>query len=394
MLNPDALILGGKLDPEAIAAAAGDAGLAQALASPRGDLADAGLAIAAGLAGRAPIPALTALLDRDDLAGQAAAWALARHDAEAATLAAIVDGGIDIRTNGYLSLATRIALGKASKDLGDALAGRIADEIARAKAKRTGLGDQALRALAMLGDPRCADLIQQVQDSDPYTDKFELQRLRKAVANGGRDSDSNAELKRDWTEVFADHLAVPAEAVPVAADEADADDAHRADPRNVDGEEEAPADGAEDAPADAQGAPPAPIDWKAFLTSPEAAALPENIRPLAGQLGPLLEQLAVRAIGAPLTDLSGQELAALLLQVLPQALPPQHVQAALSPQALHAYQAMAKHFAATGQATHGEDLLQGVKLVRQQLQAQIRASGMLGGPDYSDPDETKPVTKA
>lgn len=393
MLNPDALVLGGKLDPEAVAAAAADAGLARALAAPRGDLADAGLAIAAGLAARADIPALVALLDRDDLAGQAAAWALARLDAEAATLAAIAEGGIDLRTNGYLSLATRIALGKASPGLGDALAGRIADEIARARAKRTGLGDQALRGLAMLGDARCTDLIQQVQDADPYTDKFELQRLRKAVADGGRDGESIADLRRDWTEIFAEHLAVPAEAVPVADDAGTAADADAA--RSADADADAdPADLPADGTEAGAGVPPAPIDWKAFLASPEAAALPEKVRPLAGQLGPLLEQLAVRAIGAALTDLSGQELAALLLQVLPQALPPQHVQAALSPQALHAYQAMAKYFASTGQATHGEDLLAGVKLVRQQLQAQIRASGMLGGPDYSDPDEAKPVTKA
>jgi hypothetical protein len=139
----------------------------------------------------------------------------------------------------------------------------------------------------------------------------------------------------------------------------------------------------------AEGEPPAavPIDWADFLASPEATALPAAGQTLIKQLGPLLEQLAVRAINAPLTDLTGQELAAMLLQVLPQALPPQHLQTALGPQAINGYQALAKYLARTGAATHGDQLLQGVKLVRQQLQAQIRQSGILGGPDYRDPDE-------
>nr|MBA3686260.1 hypothetical protein [Planctomycetota bacterium] len=130
-----------------------------------------------------------------------------------------------------------------------------------------------------------------------------------------------------------------------------------------------------------------PIDWKEFHASPEATALPAAVKTLTAQLGPLLEQLAVRAINAPLTDLSGQEFAALLLQVLPQALPPQHVQAALSPQALVGYQALLKYLARTGLATHGDDLVQGLKLVREQLRQQMRQAGILNGPDYSDPDE-------
>jgi hypothetical protein len=65
------------------------------------------------------------------------------------------------------------------------------------------------------------------------------------------------------------------------------------------------------------------------------------------------------------------------------------VQAALSPQALIGYQALGKFLARTGAATNGEDLVQGVKLVRQELQAQMRQSGILNGPDYADPDEPK-----
>ena len=30
-------------------------------------------------------------------------------------------------------------------------------------------------------------------------------------------------------------------------------------------------------------------------------------------------------------------------------------------------------------------------IVREQLQEQVRASGMLGGPDFSDPDEALPL---
>jgi hypothetical protein len=150
------------------------------------------------------------------------------------------------------------------------------------------------------------------------------------------------------------------------------------------------------APAEAQfeeaGEPPVPIDWAAFLASPEAQALTEASRQLAAKLGPLLEQFAVQAIQAPLADLSGQEFLALLLQGLPQALPPQHVQMALSPQAINGYQAIFKYFARVGLSTHGEELVAAIKEVRKLMTQQMRQSGMLGGPDYSDPDD-KPVKK-
>ncbi len=132
-----------------------------------------------------------------------------------------------------------------------------------------------------------------------------------------------------------------------------------------------------------------PIDWKAFIASPEAAKLPPASQSLVKQLGPALEQLAIRAIQAPLTDLTGQEFAALILQVLPQALPQQAVQVALSPPAFNAYQALARWLVSSGAATHGEELVQGVKLARKEVAEQIRSSGILGGPDYSDPDEPK-----
>lgn len=412
MLNPTELVRDEQLVVPAITAAAKDAAaITAALATVHGDARDAALAIAAGLAeAQGAQDALLALLDRDDLAGTAAAWALAHLDSEAAVLAAITAGGIDVRTHGYASLTRRAALGRASAGLADALAARVADENERARAKRTGLGDQALRGLAVLGDARCTELIQQVQDADPYTDKFELQRLRKAVSDGGRDSETISEHKQAWTETFAAHLAVDAPATPAAP----AADAVRTAPAPIPpppaGRGQAAADPLDDAafaaddgavgdemggdePADGEGLPaPKPIDWKAFAASPEALALPDQVRALAVQLGPLLEQLAVRAIGVGLADLSGQELAALLLQVLPQALPPQHVQAALSPQALHGYQGIARHLHAIGSAAHGEDLLAGIAMVREALIAQMRRAGILNGPDYTDPD-AKPASK-
>jgi len=411
MLNPADLVRDGKLLPEAITRAAADPSVAQALgAAPTDPAQAAALAIAAGLAKAAAAqPALVALLGRDDLAGTAAGWALAQLDSEAAVLAAIEDGGMDLRQNGYHSLAVRAALGRAGAGVPAALAARVAAENARAQKKLTGLGEHALRPLAILGAPGTDALIQQVLESDPYTDKFELQRLRKAVADGGRDRDSHALLGGAWTTAFADHLwsepapvaaaPVPAKPTPTAAKPPLGAAAQKPVPPPKPSTPAAQAplpppamEGDED-PVDGEGEPPAtvPIDWADFATSPEATALPAATQTLIKQLGPLVEQLAVRAINAPLADLTGQELAALLLQVLPQALPPQHLQTALGPQAINGYQALAKYLGRTGVASHGEDLLQGVKLVRQQLQAQIRQSGILGGPDYSDPDEVVAV---
>ena len=413
MLNHADLVRDGKLLPEAVNRAASEAGVAQALSAAPADAAQAAaLAIAAGIAkASAALPALIALLNRDDLAGTAAGWALAHLDSEGAVLTAIEGGGMDVRQNGYHSLAVRAALGRAGAGLPAALAMRIAAENARAKQKLTGLGEHALRALAILGAPDTDALIQQVLESDPYTDKFELQRLRKAVSDGGRDRDSQSLLGGAWTTAFADQLwSEPAPAAPAPAPAKPAVKAPQATlgkpappPKTstpapvapsvlAAGPVEEPGDPEVDLDADAAPATAVPIDWADFATSPEATALPATTQTLVKQLGPLIEQLSVRAINAPLADLTGQELAALLLQVLPQALPPQHLQTALGPHAINGYQALAKYLNRTGVASHGDDLLQGLKLVRQQLQAQIRQSGILGGPDYSDPDEVAAAT--
>ena len=391
-MTPDDLVRNGKLLAEAIAAAPGDAAqLKPLLASPAAPAA----AIIAGLKGVALTAELIPLLTQEGLPGRAAAWALGRLGAQAPLLAAVAEGGLDQRDNAYWGLAVLAAAGKATPELAPALRARVAAEIAKAKSGGTGLGEHAVRALAVLGDGEAAALAQAVVDGDRFCDRFELQRIKKAMADG-RDREACKQFSAEWMVVFADHLHVEA-AKPVEPPLA------KAPAKTPVPVSDAPPSydlgggpGAAEAPPQA-GEPPAgggaPVDWKAFLASPEAATLQPQVKQMAGQLGQLLEKLAQQAVGAQLTDLSRDEFAALLTQVLPQALPPQHVQAALSPHALNAYQALAKFLHRTGAAVQGDGILQGVKLVRQLMTEQIRRSGILGGPDYSDPDEKKPAIK-
>lgn len=345
-------------------------------------------------------------LENDGLLGKAIAWALGHvatdnNGIEAALLAAIADGSLDVRENGYSALAVIAARDCASGNLATAMAERVNAEIERARNGGTGLGEQACRVLAILGAPQTIELIQRVISEDRYCDRFELQRLRKSVTDNGRDHDSIKLLKADWSEFFSDYLAAEQtpEATPNAAPkdkrtESPIDAPHTSSTPPHNGPNGAISDddqaGLEDPDGNGEedgGAIPLPIDWESFKTSEEMAALPEKLRQLAGQLGPLLEQLAIRAVRAQLSDLNGQEFVALLLQVLPQALPPQHVQMALSPEALICYKAIIKFLIRTGVATNGEELLNGLKMVREALIAQIRQAGILNGPDYSDPDE-------
>ncbi|MBA2479992.1 MAG: hypothetical protein H0V44_04965 [Planctomycetes bacterium] len=419
MLNAGDLTREGRILEAAVASAAPDAAtLATALKTATAPEHLAALAILAGrLASKDLVPPLTALLERDGAPGRAAAWALAQIGCERELLHAVEHGKLDARENGYVGLTALAARSAASAGLAAAMIAQVASEIARARSGGTGLGERACRILAVLGAKELPDLIQQVIESDRFCDRFELQRLRKAVADGGRDSDTIRDLTAPWSVVFADQIyAPPAAAPPAAASSskllpasgakpaapptakpgapaakppAQAPQASAPRPPAMDtAEGDDGADDLADAALPAEGKP-TPIDWKDFLVSPEAATLAAPIKSLVAQIGPVLEQLSVRAIQAPLTDLSGNEFAALLLQVLPQALPPQAVQAALSPHALNGYQALAKYLARTGVATAGDDLVNGVKLVRQELTAQMRQSGILGGPDYSDPDEPK-----
>ncbi len=408
MTIPADLVTAAKLNATAIDQAAPDAAaLVAALASADGAQA-AALAIIAGRlsgsAANATIPALVAGLGRDGVAGKAAAWALGRLGAadgvvEKQVLTAIADGGLDVRENGYAALAGLAARGVTSKDLGAQVTARVQAEIERAKSGGSGLAEHACRVLAVLGASGLPALLQQVIENDRYCDRFELQRLRKATEDGSRDQETIKAINGPWTAFFADHLVPPpkVEAAPVeTAKSAPAPVAKApaaapsAPPTSADPEADTGADTGELADGDpetADGPAPKPLDWKDFLASPEAKALTPQLLQLAGQLGPLIEQLSARAIRAPLADLTGQEFAALLLQVLPQALPPQHVQMALSPHAMNCYQAIGKWLHRTGTATHGDQLVQGVKLVRQELTKQMRQSGILGGPDYSDPDD-------
>lgn len=406
-MQPETLVKDGKPVAAALAATPVDAAQLKAMLGG----ADAGLAAAAAiLAGAhaiALVPELAAQLPREGLPGRAAAWALGRLGAQRELLAAVEAGGLDQRDNAYAGLAVLAAAGKADAGLGPALRARVQAEIAKAKSGGTGLGEHAVRALAVLGDAEAANLAQAVVDGDRFCDRFELQRIKKAVADGSRYKEAVQQFGAPWQDFFADHFApveqpkpaeeakdakpAPAKAAPTAAKPVPP----KAAPAPI--EDEADADAGD--PAAEPGAPAgeaagAPVDWKAFIASPEVAALQPQLKQMAAQLCPLIEQLAARAVGAHLTDLSCDEFAALLLQVLPQALPPQHVQAALSPQAMNCYQAMAKFLIRTNAATQGDALLQGVKLVRQSMTEQIKRAGILNGPDYSDPDEKKsPLVK-
>nr|MBA3708454.1 hypothetical protein [Planctomycetota bacterium] len=144
-------------------------------------------------------PQLVQLLDRDGVAGRAAAWALAQLGAEKELLHAVESGKLDQRENGYHGLAVLAARGAASTALSDSLVRQVAAEIARAKSGGTGLGEHACRVLAVLGTKGLPDLIQQVIENDRFCDRFELQRLRKAVEDGGKDAASARDLSAQWT---------------------------------------------------------------------------------------------------------------------------------------------------------------------------------------------------
>ena len=365
------------------------------------------------------IPELITQLGEDGLPGLIAGWALGHLPSEAALLPAISEGRLDTRQNGYQALAILAARGQASATLVPWLVERIDAEIAKAKSGGTGLAEQAARPLAILGHPQFAELMQRIIDGDRFCDRFELNRLSSEVADHGRARHLATELTDPWRTVFADHLPkapvepkpapapakapakpapplgkgpraplapprppapAPAPALPDLGDE---------EPLSAEEAAELAAMKALEAGEGPAGAPPEPIriDWEAFALGEEFLALSPQAQGLVKQLGPLLEQLSTQAIRAYLPDLSGQEFAALLLQVLPQALQPQAVQMALHPHALNGYQALAKWLARIGLATQGDDLVSGVKLVRQQLRDQLRKTGNLGGPDYSDPDE-------
>lgn len=404
-----ALTRDAQLVPAAIAAAAaGGDDLVAALGASDDEALRAALIIAIGIRGdAAATPALLAAADDDGLAARAAGWALGRCGDESTLVTAATDSGLDLREQAYRALAGFAARDAASPQLAEAMRARIDAELERAAKGLTSLAEHATRVLAVMGADGTEAAIQRVVESDPLADRFELDRQRKQVASEGRDQDTIKELG-DWTLLFEDTLVTEdddAGPAPAAGDalvgSPSADPAPAPAPPITPPAEQAPPSVGAATPGDGEAVTDGdeggdevegePVDWEAFAASPECQGLDENLRPLATQLGPMLEQLVGQVAQLPLVALTGQELAGLLIQVLPQAAPPQVVNAALSPQGLNAFQALARFLVRTGAAIHGEDLVEGVRLVRETMREQIRSSGMLGGPDYSDPEAEAPA---
>ena len=335
------------------------------------------------------IPALWTLLDDDDLCARCACWALGQLDAESFIADRIQDAGIDEREHAYNALAHIAARNAQSANLETLLLRCVDNELERVAAGRTGLGEHACRVLAILGSDKAAEAIKNVTNNDQYSDRFELQRLRKAVDDNGKDTDSIQSLSLSWSEIFADDLAqVAPEEAPADSTAAEAPAPTEADATQEfnDDDIEAVPESDDPAAAEAPAVTPKPIDWAAFLDSAEAAAIDDQGRQVIQQMGPMLEQLALQALAKNLCDLSAQELVVMVLQVLPQAIPPEYMQAALSPPSLNGMQSLARYLARNGLCEHGGDLEEGVRQIRGHIQQQIRASGSLHGSDYDEPD--------
>ncbi|TVR47024.1 MAG: hypothetical protein EA402_02030 [Planctomycetota bacterium] len=369
------LVVDGNLDPQAIAASSAGPWCLDALQRGHGDA--AAVALLCGRDGfQDAIPRLVGLLDEDDLLAQASTWALGQLCAIDQLFELALNGGLDQRENAYRGLCIA-----ATKQPQAIMADRVIDgveaEIARAQGGRSGLGEHACRLLAVLGDERCPQMIQRITECDPLTDRFELQRLRKAFEESGRDQETIDALSGPWEQVFAEYLHTPAAASSDPT--VDPDAAALAEEAQFISEEEAHLEASleQEEETAASG-----LDVEGYLASQDSDGNPQ-LRLLA-QVVPMLEQISEQAVGRPLGQLSAQEFALLILQVLPQALPPQYIQALLSPQAINILSSFLRWHEQQG---GGSELLAGLKLVRHQLQEQVRASGMLGGPDFSDPED-------
>ncbi len=379
-------------DPELVVALTGD-----------DDAAAAAAAIVLGVRGdTSAVDALVARLGDADLRGRAVSWALGRLHASGPVLSAIAVGRIGTRENGYRALAVQVASGGPSAGLIKALRERVEDEIVRCESGGMGIGDQACRVLAMLGDEAVPGFCDRIMAADSFADKFELQRLRKAMAADGRDKESLEEFAADWESFFADDLtglagtgeapvAPTAEPVVEPAPSAVPEPGHVTDtgPATATGpaggtRPEAPPAPGEEPPPDAEELPEPILDWQGYV---DAADLDPQQEQVILRIGPTLEQLSQMALGVGLDAIQPDQFAAVMLQVLPQALGPQVAQAVLAPEMLNAFQQAAVWFSEQG---HGDNLLRGIKRLREIVREQIRASGMLGGPDYSDPDDGAP----
>jgi hypothetical protein len=323
---------------------------------------------------------LLSLLDDDSVAARAASWALGQIDAESELLHVATSGRLDARENAYRALAHRAATGLASATLADGLLTCIDSELERVAGGRTGLAEKACVALAVLGDARCDAQVERVLNADRFCDRFELQRIRKIMADQGVDNETRDELSTDWPILFDEELAdLSSEADATAEESVNPTDSVETETETEAEDELAEPD--EDMPAVSGDR----IDWTGFVDSDEAAALDEQSSTIISQLGPVLEQLAERALGKTLLACEAQEVAVLLLQVLPQALPPQYVQVALAPQGLTAIKAVLSYQERL-QPDSTADVAEGLELVREQIKAQMRASGNLNSTIYDDPD--------
>lgn len=389
----NSLVADDKLCPEAINAVSDGHAMIPWLTADHQQA--AGAAVACGRLGEAQaIPALIPLLSEEGLVGRSAAWALAQLGAVDALLEAAGKGKLDGRENAYHGLTICAARQTGQNTLGDAVIACVNHELERARSGRSGLGEQACRVLATLGDERALAHIQSVIDGDPLTDRFELQRLRKAIAEHGFDQESRELATLPWEDYFAHDLLTPEvgseepQIEPSANDELSAEafdaaqqqaDQMAADPTSTQPDKAEQDLSAEDEAGDeSEGGHK--VDVAAYIAAHGEATSPDL--QLVSQVVPMLEQLAQQAVQVPLHQLGAQEFALLILQVLPQALPPQYLQALLSPQAINA---LAQLFRWHHRQGGSRELLDGLNLVRQQLQEQVRASGMLGGPDFSDP---------
>lgn len=326
-------------------------------------------------------PALSKCLNGDTLSARCATWALGQLNSEALLLSLLENGNIDQRENAYHALSILAARGQHSEQLNNAMQIALDQEMQRIANGKSGLGEKACRVLATLGDTATLDALQRVMSADQYCDRFEIQRLRKCMENDGRDTETIEALSQPWQQQFADDLGE----APVHEDNTtlneelasntgdDAENAPNLEPEADSASKDMPEFD--------------PIDWEGFLASDEAAALDEQGKAITAQMGPMFEQLSVRALGKPLVELVAQEFTALVLQILPQAIPPEYMQAALSPPALNGMKALAQFLKSSGvtndEGEHNE-LEDAVRTIRETIQQQIRASGSLHGSDYDE----------
>ena len=281
----------------------------------------------------AAIDGLIGLLDDDAVSAIAARWGLGQLPADQviAPLQAVFTetASIDQRENAFVALAMHAAKGA---DLTAFALERLADELARAASGRSGLCEQALRLLAIQGYAELDSKAQHVIAQDSFADRFEIQRMVKAVSNDGRDQASIDDLLKAWTEIdeLADLLVTAEhEADDAIEDTEQVESVGNAEPGDIApdsmvdaamaGEEDSSGEGEAEPGENADGADAADddivvIDWEAFLASDTAAAMdPQDVQ-VVSQFGPMLDQLCQQATGRSLAQLQGEELAGLLLR--------------------------------------------------------------------------------